>query len=162
MAPGSGNAPLVIGADHPSESTGAVIVESELDAMLLSQEITTPVLIIACGSTSNGPDAAMVADLNRRPFVLVALDSDKAGGKAAWQRWMGVVSNATRAPVPTTWGKDHTDAFLAGHDLRKWFAMALHLAGHASEPAPATNLHVEQETEAACTAPEPERAATLD
>ena len=141
VAPGSGNAPLVIGADHPSESTGAVIVESELDAMLLWQEITTPVLIIACGSTSNGPGAATVADLNRRPFVLVALDSDKAGGKAAWQRWMGVVSNATRAPIPAAWGTDPTDAFLSGHNLGQWFRMALAFAGHQTAigmPEPAT------------------------
>ena len=140
VLPGSGNRPLVIGAEHPAESTGAVIVESELDALLLAQEITGPVLIIATGSTSNGPDAAMVADLNRRPFVLVALDSDKAGGRAAWQRWMSTIPNASRAPVPAAWGKDHTDAFLAGHDLREWFAAELYLARHPAttrpEPAP--------------------------
>ena len=159
VAPGSSNAPLTIGADHPAEQTGAVIVESELDALLLAQEIPAPLLIIATGSTSNGPNETMVTDLTRRPFALIALDADPAGGKAAWQKWMGIIPNTTRAPVPAPWGKDHTDAFLAGHDLRKWFAMALHLAGHASEPAPATDLHVEQETEAACTAPEPEQAA---
>ena len=133
VAPGSGNAPLVIGADHPSESTGAVIVEGELDAMLLCQEIPGPVLIIAMGSTSNGPAPAMVADLARRPFVLISLDADAAGGKAAWQRWMNAIPNATRAPVPATWGKDHADAFLSGHNLSEWFAMALRLAGsHAA------------------------------
>ena len=128
MVPGSSNGPLVIGADHPAESTGAVIVESELDAMLLCQEIPGPVLIIAMGSTSNGPDQAMVADLTRRPFVLVSLDSDPAGGKATWRQWMGAIPNATRAPVPATWGKDHTDAHLAGHDLGEWFRLALRLA----------------------------------
>jgi hypothetical protein len=135
VVPGSSNRPLVIGADHPVEQTGAVVVESELDAMLLHQEITGPLLIIATGSTSNGPDETMVEDLARRPFVLVALDSDKAGGRASWQKWMSTIPNATRAPVPATWGKDHTDAFLAGHDLCEWFAMALHLAGHQAPPA---------------------------
>ena len=135
VLPGSGNRPLVIGAEHPAESTGAVIVESELDALLLAQEITGPVLIIATGSTSNGPDAAMVADLNRRPFVLVALDSDKAGGKAAWEKWMSTIPNASRAPILAAWGKDHTDAFLAGHDLREWFAAELYIARHPAPPA---------------------------
>ena len=135
VVPGSGNRPLIIGVDHPAEQTGAVIVESELDAMLLSQEITTPVLIIAMGSTSNGPDQVMVADLTRRPFVLISLDSDPAGGKAAWQRWMSTIRNATRAPVPARWGKDHCDAHLAGHNLGEWFRLALRLAEQQAPPA---------------------------
>ena len=147
VVPGSGNAPLVIGAEHPVESTGAVVVESELDGLLLAQEIPGAVLIIACGSTSNGPDEVMVADLAKRPFVIIALDADKAGGRAAWQRWMGTIPNATRAPVPARWGSDHTDAFLSGHDLRQWFAMALHLAGHQASPTPPSTTGPEIPTE---------------
>jgi len=151
VVPGSSNRPLVIGADHPAESTGAIIVESELDALLLAQEITGPLLIIATGSTSNGPDETMVEDLTKRPFALIALDSDKAGGKAAWQRWMSTIPNATRTPVPATWGKDHTDAFLAGHDLCEWFAMGLHLAGHPAPDStavePATSPEIPTEVE---------------
>ena len=130
VVPGSNNAPLTIGTDHPAETTGAVVVESELDALLLHQEITGPVLIIATGSTSNAPAAAMVADLARRPFVLISLDTDPAGGRAAWQRWMSTIPNASRAPIPATWGTDPADAFLAGHDLREWFAAELYFAGH--------------------------------
>ena len=146
VVPGSSNRPLVIGADHPAESTGTVVVESELDAMLLWQEITVPVLTIATGSTSNGPDAAMVADLTRRPFALISLDADAAGGRASWQRWMSTIPNATRAPIPATWGTDPTDAFLGGRDLRQWFTMALRLAGHQAPPT--------------TTRPEPAAAAT--
>jgi len=135
VLPGSGNRPLVIGADHPAESTGAIVLESELDALLLAQEIPGPALIIAMGSTSNGPDETMVEDLTKRPFVLVALDSDKAGGKAAWGKWMSTIPNATRAPIPAAWGTDPTDAYLSGHNLGEWFAMALHLAGHPAPPA---------------------------
>ena len=136
VVPGSGNGPLVIGENHPAEMTGAIIVESEIDGLLLAQEIPGAVLIIACGSTSNGPDDAMVADLTKRPFVLVALDSDKAGGKAAWQRWMSAIPKATRAPIPAAWGTDPTDAYLSGHNLGEWFAMALHLARHPAPPTP--------------------------
>ncbi len=146
MLPGSSNTPLVIGAEHPVESAGAIVVESELDSMLLHQEITGAVLIIAMGSTSNGPDETMVEDLTRRPFVLVALDSDKAGGRASWQKWMSTIPNATRAPIPAAWGTDPTDAFLAGHDLRQWFAMALRIAGHQAPPAPPTNTSLSAPT----------------
>ena len=132
VVPGSSNRPLVIGADHPPETTGAIVVESELDALLLAQEIPGPVLILATGSTSNGPDAAMVADLTRRPSVLISLDADAAGGKAAG-RWFSALPNAT--PAPPWGGKDHTDAHLAGHNLSEWFGLARHLAGHPAPPA---------------------------
>ena len=128
VIPGSGNAPLTIGTDHQAEMTGAIVVESELDAMLLHQEISDPVMIIACGSTSNGPDAAMVTDLTKRPFVLISLDADKAGAKAAIAKWFSTLPNAT--PAPPYGGKDHTDAFLSGYSLGEWFAMALNLAVH--------------------------------
>ena len=158
VVPGSSNRPLVIGTDHPPVTTGAVIVESELDAILLHQEIPGPLLIIATGSTSNGPDQAMVDDMVKRPFVLVALDSDKAGAKAAWQKWMNTIPNATRAPIPATWAaKDHTDAFIAGHDLRQWFAMALTLIGHAQGKVQTVDVHVEPEVEEVDTTTEPEK-----
>ena len=160
MLPGSGNAPLVIGAEHPVESAGAIVVESELDAMLLHQELTGPVLIIAMGSTSNGPDETMVEDLTNRPFVLVALDSDKAGGRASWQKWMSTIPNATRAPIPAPWGKDHTDAFLAGHDLRQWLAMALRIAGHQAPPATTTNTSSSAPTPTLLAPPAPPSAPT--
>jgi hypothetical protein len=136
VVPGSGNRPLVIGADHPAETTGAIILESELDAMLLHQEIIGPTLIVAMGSTSNGPDQAMVADLTKRPFVLISLDADAAGGKASG-KWFSALPNAT--PAPPWGGKDHTDAHLSGHDLAEWFSMALTLAGHQAPPATTTN-----------------------
>ncbi len=159
VIPGSGNAPLIIGADHPAETTGSIIVESELDAILLAQELAArPLLIVATGSTSNGPGPELLADLTRRPFVMVALDNDEGGGKAAWGKWMWL-PNAARAPILATWGKDHTHAFLAGHDLRQWFAIALCLAGHqVPQIAPAAGGPLEQETEQACTAIEPEQA----
>jgi hypothetical protein len=154
VVPGSGNRPLVIGADHPAESTGAIVLESELDALLLAQEIPGPVLILATGSTSNGPDQAMVADLTRRPFVLISLDADAAGGKAAG-KWFSALPNAT--PAPPWGGKDHTDAHLAGHNLGEWFAMALHLAGHQAPPAT-----IRPEPAAAPTPPTPPAPAGPD
>ena len=90
-------------------------------------------MIIATGSTSNGPSEQMVDDLKQRPFVLVSLDSDKAGAKAAWVKWIKVLPNATRAPMPTSWGKDHTEAHLTSHDLNKWLSAAYILAGSSKK-----------------------------
>ena len=97
VLPGSSPAPMTIGI--PYENT-AIIVESELDAFLLCQEIDRPVFIVALGSTSIKPDSAiakeLVSRLNDCPVVLLALDSDTAGGKAARQ-WLDEMHNAYRA-----------------------------------------------------------------
>lgn len=124
VLPGSGNAPMIINGDLGVDVAAAIVVESELDAILLCQELKAHLLIVATGSTSNGPSEELVADLRKRPFVLVALDSDEAGGKAAWKKWMNVLQNAIRAPVPASWGKDPTEAFKSGHDLNQWLSAA--------------------------------------
>lgn len=127
VLPGSGNAPLVIGCEHRFDVAPGIIVESELDAILLAQELDhRPLLIVATGSTSNGPGPGLLADLECRPFVLIGLDNDEAGGKAAWQKW-AAIRNAARTPIPATWGKDPSEAHLAGHDLKAWLAAAYQL-----------------------------------
>lgn len=123
VLPGSLNNPMVINSGA-SIYCGAVIVESELDAILLCQEMISNLLIVATGSTSNGPQEQLLENLRPRPFVLVALDSDAAGGKAAWAKWMAVLRNAFRSPVPASWGKDHGEAYKNGHDLNLWFSAA--------------------------------------
>ena len=124
VLPGSGNAPLIINGHLTTDRAAALIVESELDAILLCQELRNKFVIVATGSTSNGPSEKMIEDLQRRPFVLVSLDSDEAGGKASWSRWLNVLRNACRTPVPGSWGKDHTEAHIAGHDLNLWLSTA--------------------------------------
>ncbi|WP_136796194.1 primase-helicase zinc-binding domain-containing protein [Desulfosediminicola ganghwensis] len=125
VLPGSGNEPLIIDA---ALEAPALVVESELDGMLLAQELTTPVMIIAAGSTSNGPSVELKRRLSQRPFVLVSLDNDEAGAKSSWQRWIAYLPNAARAPLPGSWGaKDHTEAYLKGHDLNIWLRAARRL-----------------------------------
>ena len=128
---GSGNAPLIINSNLPRDDTPAIIVESELDAILLCQELHEDLLIIATGSTANGPSAQIIDDLRQRPFVLVSLDSDNAGAKASWAKWINVLPNGQRAPVPMSWGKDHTEAHLDGHDLNQWLSATYTLANSA-------------------------------
>lgn len=111
--------PMTIGT--PGEKT-AVILESELDAMLLAQEIKRDLYIVAMGSTSYRPDEALLNDLLSCPAVLVCLDTDQPGAKAAaW--WLENVPGACRTLTPTAYGKDITEAFLNGLDLNEWLSV---------------------------------------
>jgi 5S rRNA maturation endonuclease (ribonuclease M5) len=142
VLPGSGNAPMIINGHLATDSAAAIIVESELDGILLAQQLKTSCMIVATGSTSNGPTEELIENLRRRPFVLIALDSDQAGGKAAWGKWMAVLPNSCRAPVPTAWGKDHGEAYKNGHDLNVWFSAARGFApsSHPANPVRAAEL----------------------
>lgn len=114
---GSGSAPLVIGRDLPADCL-AVVIESELDGMLLSQEFSRQYLIVALGSTSNVPSPALLNNLRKRPMVLICMDNDDPGRVAAGK---------LRASLPNGWMvhlpggcKDPGEAFKAGHDLDRW------------------------------------------
>ena len=127
VLPGSSPAPMKIG--DPYENA-AVIVESELDAILLCQEIRRPVFVVATGTTAIRPDSSiaeeLVMRLNECPVVLIAMDTDDPGGKAARQ-WLDEMHNAYRAMIPPELGKDITDAYLRGVDLNVWLSAAMDL-----------------------------------
>ncbi|MBB5348264.1 toprim domain-containing protein [Desulfoprunum benzoelyticum] len=127
VLPGSSSSPLTIG--DPYENV-AVIVESELDAILLCQEIRRPVYVVATGTTSIKPDSSIAAELvmqlNECPVVLIAMDTDDPGSKAARQ-WLDEMHNSFRAMVPAELGKDITDAYLQGMDLNIWISAAVDL-----------------------------------
>ncbi len=83
LVPGSVVAPMRFIQDHEA----VVIVESELDGLLLYQEAGDLIDVMAMGSVSARPDAAAHEALIRADLILIALDSDKAGAKAAWGWW---------------------------------------------------------------------------
>jgi hypothetical protein len=124
---GSDVAPMTIGNHY--ENT-AIIVESDLDAILLAQEIKRQVFIVAMGSTSYRPDDLLLEKLEECPVVLVALDTDEAGGIAA-QWWLDNVSSTYRALTPAAYGKDITAAFLNGLDLNDWLCVAMEIVTEA-------------------------------
>gem|GEM_PF-6915261 len=64
--------------------------------------------------------------LNDSPVVLLALDTDDPGGKAARQ-WLDGLHNGYRAMIPPELGKDITDAYLRGVDINVWLSAALDL-----------------------------------
>ena len=113
VLPGSSSAPMIIGG----KGNPAIIVESELDAILLSQEIRNPFTIIAMGSAQIKPDEKLPAELKAAPFIFICLDSDNAGAKQAHNYWLETFDNAVRVPIPKKYGKDPTEAHMNGLDL---------------------------------------------
>jgi DNA primase len=121
MVPGSDSEPRIIGTPY---ETPAVIVESELDAILLAQEIKRPLFIVALGSVAIKPSPELLERLALCPVVLVALDNDEAGGKAS-QWWLENVPGCHRTLTPSRYGKDFGEAFKNGLDLEQWLGVAM-------------------------------------
>lgn len=109
-------APLVIAGT----AAAWIVVESELDGLLLAQEAGDLVNVLALGSASLRPDAEAHARLEAAPFILVSLDHDDAGSKAAWTWWAAHYPPEKVRVWPVPEGKDPTDAWHAGWDLRAW------------------------------------------
>lgn len=100
----------------------AVIVESELDAILLDQDAGDLISVVALGSSSNKPDNDLFHDMQITSVILLALDFDKPGLKAC-QWWVDNFPQAVRWPPPK--GKDPGEAFQAGVNLREWILSGL-------------------------------------
>lgn len=113
---GSMQVPSLFG--HRSHPT-AVLVESEIDAMLIQQEAYDLCNSIALGGASKRPDAAMHEFLWNVPLILFALDFDNAG-KKQYGFWRQRYSNLRAWPIPIT--KSPGDAFKNGVCLRQWIA----------------------------------------
>ena len=95
------------------------VVESELDALLLAQEAGHLVNVVAMGSASYRPDAETWAKLQEASRVLISLDFDEAGNKAACRWWETHLQGKAKVwPVPA--GKDPCDAWRAGWNLADW------------------------------------------
>jgi hypothetical protein len=114
---GSSMGPMVLWQDQDA----VVIVESELDCLLISQECGDLVGVIALGSAAMKPDSELHRRLMAAKRVLVSLDSDPAGAKAVafwrqypgFKRWMAVR------------GKDATEQMRAGVPVRLWVEAGL-------------------------------------
>jgi len=100
-----------------------VIVESELDGLLLHQEVGDLAGVVALGSAQARPDQVTHEALERVGLILNCLDSDSAGAKEAWSWWKRTYKIFIRWPVP--FGKDPGEAFQKGLDLRAWVIAGL-------------------------------------
>jgi hypothetical protein len=103
----------------------AVIVESELDALLLSQEAGDIAIALAMGTATAKPDIKTHEILKDAPLILVSLDTDDAGTKASWKFWPDTYGKKARR-WPTIGGKDASEARLNGLDLRTWIIAGLY------------------------------------
>jgi len=113
IVPGSSMTPMTLG-----NCKTYILVESELDAILLHQEAGDLVTAISLGSSDTKPGRVFYERLKQADKILVSLDSDEAGATSTWKFWMMHFSQATRWPVIK--GKDPTEAYLNGLNLRKW------------------------------------------
>ena len=120
VASGSNMAPLALSSDRGA----AVIVESELDAILLNQEAGDLTVSIAMGSACMKPDSITHQALTAAAVILVSLDTDDAGAKASWQFWRETYGNKAKR-WPSINGKDASDARLNGLDLRQWIVAGM-------------------------------------
>jgi len=80
---GSSSAPMAWGQDK----TAAVVVESELDGLLLSQEAGDIITSIAMGTAQAKPDRITHEVLTAAAVILISLDTDDAGARAARAFW---------------------------------------------------------------------------
>lgn len=107
--------PMVLGTDKGA----AVIVESELDAILLNQETSDLAYCIALGSATNKPDKQTHELIKSLPVALLSLDADDTGQKMSWRFWPETYGQTIRY-WGNRGGKDPSEARLNGLDLRTW------------------------------------------
>lgn len=138
MAPGADPKYLPVAGGDPGhflmagQGPVAVLVESELDALLVVQE-TPCVAAYASGSAAQPPNQETFQALAEHEVVLVAFDSDMPGAKAAWQSdWIKTLPYTHRCPVPGA--KDPTEAHQGGLDLAAWIETGLELTGANAQP----------------------------
>jgi hypothetical protein len=100
----------------------AVVVESELDAILIDQEAGDICNPVALGNSSRKPDEETTGILKKAALVLLALDFDQAGINCmGW--WQRVFEKVRDWPVPK--GSDPGEAFKEKVNLRKWILAGL-------------------------------------
>lgn len=119
MLRGSSTKAMLLGDRGPV----AVVVESELDALLLHQEAGDLVSVACLGNSSTRPDQAAADLLQQSRLILMALDADQAGAKESWQWWREHYPQARRWPPVA--GKDPGDMLAAGVNLRAWVEVGL-------------------------------------
>ena len=115
---GSNSNPMVLG-----QGESIIIVESELDAFLINQFAGDLVKSVALGSVAIKPDSELTATLHGAKIILISLDNDEAGGKAMWGWWQRYFPNSRRWPV--LMGKDPSEGFQQGLDIRNWIIAGL-------------------------------------
>jgi hypothetical protein len=119
-----------------------IIVESELDGLLLQQEAGDLVGVVALGSAQAKPDILTHDALTNADKILVSLDTDDAGAKAAWGFWPKTYGSKVKR-WPCIMGKDPSEAWRNGLDIRAWIIAGM---GSFSNSTNTTNIETKQRT----------------
>jgi len=114
---GSSMKPMVQWQDQQA----VVILESELDGLLVQQECSDIVGVVSLGSAALKPDSELHQRLMKSKMVLVSLDADTPGAKAAifWKQYPGY------RRWLTVRGKDACEQKKAGVPVRAWIEAGL-------------------------------------
>lgn len=125
-------APFMYGAHTLPGQRVVVVTEGELDALLLHQEagdLSAVVTLGGCGKRLDGRAAWLLLEASD---ILVAYDVDEPGEKGAAALLHDLPAARRVLPPALPPGKDITDAFLDGADLRAW-------VGSLTMPRPVNN-----------------------
>jgi DNA primase len=148
----SGGHPLLYGADTLAGHPTAFLVEGEFDAILLHQAAGDLAGVVTLGGCNKRPGVGALTLLLPVARVLLAYDQDAEGAKGAERLAFGS-RRIRRVNVPA--GKDVTDCWRRGGDLRAWATWTLggglavvdadtaelpNAAGVVSAPAPLDDL----------------------
>lgn len=116
---GSKQTPSIYG-DHTLSV--ALVLESELDALLIQQEAADLAYCVALGGSTKPLDAETDNLLKQTPLVLFLPDFDEAGA-VAWNKWEKMFSNIELILVPRE--KSPGDFFQTGGNLRGWIEASI-------------------------------------
>jgi DNA primase len=135
----SGGRIALFGADTLAGRDVAVVAEGEFDAMLLHQEAGDLAGLVTLGSASARLPDVWVPYLLGLHKLLVAYDADAAGaeGVTMWE----ALSARTQRLMPLA-GKDVTEFYLSGGDLRAWVRFALANDGYTPRAPAETQVPI--------------------
>ncbi|SMC28078.1 Toprim domain-containing protein [Desulfacinum hydrothermale DSM 13146] len=116
---GSNGAPMLV-----RSGLRTVVVESELDGILLAQELPSVYGVVALGSAWVRPDTDLIKKLKATSEeIIVALDADKTG-EAAAEWWLQVLDHPAVRRLQPRGGKDPGEMFRNGFSLVQWVQTA--------------------------------------
>lgn len=111
---GSKQAPSIYG---DTSLPCALVLESEIDALLIQQEAGDLVYCVALGGSTKLPNDQTEQLLRNTSMILFLPDFDQAGA-IAWSKWKKLFANMQRILTPCE--KSAGDYYQNGGDLRKW------------------------------------------
>ena len=124
---GGGNGPLVVG----KAGAPVVVLEAEIDALAVFVGLGGACIAVGLGSAANRPTVESEPWLRSASRILVALDRDEAGAKAAaW--WLASYRAALR------WGAAgaKSPGDMPRDALRLWYAAGLQAQADTAKPSP--------------------------